>query len=311
MASKINHWTPTRIARQDGKTFAITGANSGIGLEAAKLLAGQGGRIIMLCRSPQRAESAAESIRERMSGGGTVDIVPMDLGNMTSIREGAEELGHLMTKLDALICNAGVMAPPERQQTADGFEVQFGTNHLGHFLLSGLLSAQIKAADGRFVAVSSTMHKAGLKRIRFEDPNWLQAYSPASAYAQSKLANALFVRELNNRLRKKDDAPRGYICHPGYAATALQTKETKGVVKNLMKVGNALTAQSAARGSWPTVLCAADTEAVAGKYYGPTGMFELRGPVGECRLAAQALDDEAGAKLWSLSEELTGHSWTP
>ena len=305
MASKINHWTPTRIARQDGKTFAITGANSGIGLEAAKLLAGQGGRIIM------RAEYAAERIRDGMSGSASVDIVPMDLGHMASIKEGAEALTHLAPKLDALICNAGVMAPPERQQTADGFEVQFGTNHLGHFLLAGLLSEQIKASDGRFIAVSSTMHKAGLKRIRFEDPNWQEAYSPAAAYAQSKLANALFIRELNNKLRDQGDTARGFICHPGYAATALQTKETKGAVKSLMKIGNALSAQSAARGSWPTVLCAAETEAVPGEYYGPTGMFELRGPVGECKLAAQARDDEAATKLWSLSEALTGHSWTP
>ena len=311
MASKINHWTPTRIARQDGKTFAITGANSGIGLEAAKLLAGQGGRIIMLCRSPQRAEKAAERIRENISGSAKVELVPMDLGSMTSIREGAEELGHIAPKLDALICNAGVMAPPERQQTADGFEVQFGTNHLGHFLLAGLVSEQIGRAKGRYVCVSSTMHKAGHKRIRFEDPNWQQAYSPAAAYAQSKLANALFVRELNNRLSRKAEPACGYICHPGYAATALQTKETRGAVKGLMQIGNALTAQSAERGSWPTVLCAVESEAVAGKYYGPTGMFELRGPVGECKLAAQALDDEAAAKLWDLSETLTGYSWTP
>lgn len=309
MASTLNHWTPTRLARQDGKTFAITGANSGIGLEAAKLLAGQGARVLMLCRSPQKAEQAAGAIRALMTGGASVEIIPMDLGNMASVREGAEEIVYQAPKIDALICNAGVMAPPTRQQTADGFEIQFGTNHLGHFLLCALLSEPVQAAEGRFVSVSSTMHKAGLKRIHMEDPNWQNSYRPAAAYAQSKLANALFVRELNNRKRANGEAECGYLCHPGYAATALQTKETKGVVKSLMKVGNTLSAQSAEKGSWPTVLCATDTEAVPGKYYGPTGLFELRGPVGECKLAPQARDDEAAAKLWALSEELTGQRW--
>ena len=310
MAARINHWSPSRLARQDGKTFAITGGNSGIGFEAAKLLAGAGGRVLILCRSPERAERAATDIRAAASGGGSVDTIELDLADMASIRASAEAVNEAAPKLDVLINNAGVMAPPKRKTTADGFEMQFGVNHLGHFLLAGLLAENVIAADGRFVAVSSTMHKAGLRRIRFEDPHWEKGYSSVNSYAQSKLANALFIRELNNRARKAGKPERGYICHPGYASTALQTKETVGFVKQMMAVGNALTAQSATRGSWPTVLCATDTEAVPGKYYGPRAFFEMRGPVGECRLARQARDDEAAARLWVLSEEATGHSWT-
>lgn len=309
MASKINHWSPTRLARQDGKTFVITGANSGIGFEAAKLLAGAGGRILMLCRNPARATAAAETLKVAASGSGKVETLQLDLSDMASIRACAEAVKATAPRIDALINNAGVMMPPKRNNTADGFEMQFGVNHLGHFLLAGLLADTVEAADGRFVAVSSTMHKAGLRRIRFEDPHWERGYNATSAYAQSKLANALFMRELNNRARDAGKPERGFICHPGYAATELQTKETVGLVKRVMAVGNALTAQSAARGSWPTVLCASDTEAQPGNYYGPVAMFEMRGPVGECKLASQAKDDEAAAKLWALSEEATGFTW--
>lgn len=309
--SVISNWTPTRLTRQDGKTFVITGANSGIGFEAAKLLAAQGGQILLVCRTLAKAEKAVSQIQASASGGGQAHIVQMDLGDMASIRDGAEAILQRAPRIDAFVANAGVMSPPKRQETTDGFEVQFGTNHLGHFLLAGLLSKSIEAGRGRYVSVSSTMHKVGLKRIRFEDPNWVTSYTPAAAYSQSKLANALFIRELNNKLKARGEDARGFICHPGYAATALQTKETRGLVKTLMSVGNSLMAQSAEKGGWPTVLCATNSEARPGAYYGPTGLFELRGPVGDCKLAPQALDDEAAAKLWTLSEELTGFSWTP
>lgn len=309
MRSSLENWTPGRLTRQDGKTFVITGANSGIGLEAAKILAGQGGTIVLVCRDVGRAEGAASEIKALASGGGGASIVQLDLGDMASIRAGADEIAQRAPKIDALISNAGIMAPPKRQETRDGYEMQFGVNHLGHFLFAGLLSENVLAAGGRFVSVSSTMHKAGLKRIRFEDPNWQDTYNAGSAYAQSKLANALFVRELNNRMSRINADPCGYICHPGYAATALQTKETKGVIKSLMAFGNGAMAQSAEKGSWPTALCAADAQAIPGHYYGPTGLLELRGPVGECKLAPQARDDEAATKLWALSEELTGHYW--
>lgn len=307
----LHHWTPARLTRQDGKLFVITGANSGIGFEAAKTLAAQGGHIILACRDKDRAEMAAAEIRKVATGGGAASPVQLDLGDMTSIRAGAEAIGKLAPKIDALILNAGIMAPPMRQETRDGFELQFGVNHLGHFLLAQLLGPNVAAGEGRFVSVSSTMHKGGLKRIRFEDPNWTSGYSAVNAYAQSKLANALFIRALNARSQAAGKAPNGYICHPGYAATALQTKETRGLVKKLMVVGNAISAQSAEKGGWPTALAAADSEAVAGQYYGPTAFLEMRGPVGVCNLAPQARDDEAAKKLWALSEELTDFARAP
>ena len=309
MVASLHNWTPARLSSQTGKTFLITGANSGIGLEAGALLIKQGGHVVLACRNEARAEVAAGQLKQVAGNGGRVSCVQLDLADMASIRAGAEKIVQIAPKLDALIANAGIMAPPQRQETRDGFEMQFGVNHLGHFLLAGLLAENVLAEQGRFVSVSSTMHKVGLKRIRFEDPNWTSGYDAAAAYSQSKLANALFIRELNRRMRVSGKSACGYIAHPGYAATALQTKETKGVVKSLMKVGNVLTAQSAQKGSWPTVLCAADAEAASGEYYGPTGMFELRGPVGVCKLAAQARDDEAAAKLWALSEALTDFSW--
>ena len=309
MVSPIRNWTPDRLTRLDGKTYVITGANSGIGFEAAKILAGQGGHVIMLCRDRSWADKARGQIESAVSGSGKVDLVLMDLGLMASVREGGEAVAALTPKIDGLILNAGIMAPPERQETADGFEMQIGVNHLGHFLLAGLLAEQVKAGKGRFVSVSSTMHKYGARRIRFDDLNWKGGYHPAQGYAQSKLANVFFIRELNNRLRAAGCAEAGYLAHPGYAATALQTKETRGAVRGLMKLGNALTAQSAARGSWPTVLAAADSEAEAGVYYGPTGAFELRGPVGVCKLAPHASDDDGAARLWAMSEEAVGHRW--
>lgn len=264
----------------------------------------------MACRDIGRAEAAAELVRAEAGGGGAASTVQMDLGSLASIRTGAEQIANQVEQIDGLVLNAGVLVPQGRTETQDGFEGQFGINHLGHFLLAGLLASKVEQAEGRFVSISSTMHKAGGKRIRFEDPNWKTEYKPAASYAQSKLANALFAREVNNRAAASGAKARAYICHPGYASTPLITKEVKGFASGVLRISNALSAQSPEKGSWPTVLCAAGSEAEPGKYYGPTGMFELRGPVGECKLAPHAQDDDAAAKLWTLSEELTGHSWT-
>ncbi len=309
MVSSLHDWTPDRLAYQDNKTFVITGGNSGIGFEAARLLVGCGARVLLACRSADKAETAIDVLKTSAKGDGRAEAIQLDLASLTSVRAAAEEIKDKAPHIHALINNAGIMAPPQRQITKDGFEAQFGTNHLGHFLLSALLADHVRAADGRIVAVSSTMHKAGLKRIRFEDLNWETKYAATAAYSQSKLANALFILELNTRLEAAGLKPFGYICHPGYAATALQTKETKGFVRSFMAFGNIVSAQSATRGSWPTVLAAADIDAVPGRYYGPTGFFELRGPVGECKLAHQAKDIDAANKLWTLSEEAVGHRW--
>jgi len=296
--------------RQDGQVFVITGANSGIGFEAAKLLAGQGGRVIMACRDLKDGARARAEVEAAASGSGAAELVHIDLADLGSVRTAAAEIAGRTDRIDALINNAGVLHPPSRQTTQDGFEMQFGVNHLGHFLWAGLLADQVAAANGRIVCVSSSMHKSGQKRIRFEDPHWTSEYSPASAYAQSKLANALFALELNTRAEAAGRAASAYICHPGYASTGLLKEGPGPVVRGLVSIGNALLAQSAERGAWPTVLCAADKDAIAGAYYGPTRMGELRGPVGECNLAMHARDTDAAAQLWALSEEAVGHRWT-
>lgn len=309
MANPIQQWTPSRLVRQDGQTFVITGANSGIGFEAAKLLIGQGGHVIMACRNMAAGAEAKAKIEAVASGSGSADLIQLDLASTASVRAGAEIIRGRTDKIDALVNNAGVLYPPGRQTTEDGFELQFGVNHLGHFLWSGLLSEQVAAANGRIVCVSSSMHKSGHKRIRFEDPHWTSDYGPGAAYAQSKLANALFALELNRRAEAQGRVANAYICHPGYASTSLLKEGPGAIVRGLVGIGDTLFAQSAERGAWPTVLCAADQDAVAGVYYGPTRMGELRGPVGECKLATQARDKDAAAKLWALSEELTGLSW--
>lgn len=309
MASAIHHWTPSRLVRQDGLTFVITGANSGIGFEAAKLLAAQGGHVILACRDMADGARAQAEVQSAATGSGGADLIHIDLASLTSVRAAATQVSERTGKIHALINNAGVLHPPGHQITEDGFEVQFGVNHLGHFLWTALLADRVDAAAGRIVCVSSSMHKSGLKRIRFEDPHWTSDYAPAPAYAQSKLANALFALELNARTKAAGRDENAYICHPGYASTGLLKEGPGPVVRGLVGIGNALFAQSAERGAWPTVLCAADQDAVAGAYYGPTRMGELRGPIGECKLADQARDAEAAAKLWTLSEEAVGHTW--
>ena len=309
-ANPIKNWTPSRLVRKDGQTFVVTGANGGIGFEAAKILARQGGRIIMACRNMTAGAQAKAEVEAAATGSGSAELVQLDLASLASVRAAATQIAERADKIDALVNNAGVLHPPGRQETEDGFELQFGVNHLGHFLLTGLLAEQVAAADGRIVCVSSGMHKAGLKRIRFEDPHWTSDYGPASAYAQSKLANALFALQLNTRSMAAGREPKAYICHPGYAATGILKEGPRALARALIGLGNALLAQSAERGAWPTVLCAADAGAEAGRYYGPTGMGELRGAVGECKLAEQAKDAEAAAKLWALSEEAVGHRWT-
>lgn len=300
----IANWTPDRLPSLKGKTFAITGANSGIGYGAAWRLAEAGADLVLLCRSRERGEGARAELEA--VGEGAARLILVDLASLASVRRAAPDLSAV--RLDGLILNAGIMAPPKRKTTEDGFELQFGVNHLGHFLLAALVFPALKPG-GRIVAVSSNMHKAGLKRIRFEDPHWTSGYKPMAGYAQSKLANALFIRELNTRLVAKGRAAAGYLCHPGYAATEIQNSEAGPFMRAIMNASERFMAQSADKGGWPTVLAAADPQAEPGTFYGPTGLFDLSGPVGVCQLAPQARNDIAAKKLWALSETATGHRW--
>lgn len=300
-------WTPARLARQDGKTFVITGANSGVGFEAAKLLASRGAHVVLACRDPAKAEAARLEVEAAGEGQARVSVIQLDLADLESVRAAAAAVLAAAPAIDGLINNAGVMAPPARQFTRQGAELHFGVNHLGHFLFAGLLFEAVERAGGRIAAVSSIAHRSG--RMRFDDIDFERRYAPMAAYAQSKLANMLFGAELERRLRRAGKQAAALTCHPGYSATNLQFSATGPLSRALYKLANPVLAQPAERGGWPHVLCVTDPEAKGGRYYGPTQRMETCGPVGECRPAPAARDGVAAHQLWALSEQRTGFIW--
>ena len=306
----LKNWTPKRLTDQTGKTFVMTGANSGIGFKASKRLVEAGGRVLMLCRNLDKAGAAARKLRQAANNEDAATLIQMDLASLNSVRDAAQTVLQEAPCIDALINNAGIMFPPRRETTREGFELQFGVNHLGHFLLTGLLKDRLLQSGGRIVTVSSLAHKFGLRRIRFKDPNWEKGYSPTVAYGQSKFANAMFGVELNRRLEAAQTLSRSLICHPGYSATNLQSTGPGRLAGLAMAPANLVLAQSADRGSWPILLCATDPDASGGRYYGPRQFGELRGAVGLCKMIGPARDKDAAAKLWALSEEAVGLSWS-
>ncbi len=286
-----NTWTAARLPRQDGRTVIVTGANSGIGFHAAKALAGVGARVVLAVRDVAKGEQAAAGMT------GTTEVRRLDLADLASVRGFAQAW---TGDIDVLVNNAGVMALPERR-TADGFEMQVGTNHLGHFALTGLLLAHV---TDRVVTVSSGAHRMG--KIALDDLNWeRREYQRWPAYGQSKLANLLFTLELQRRLHEAGSPVLAVAAHPGYAATNLQTRTEHRLQDALMAVGNRLMAQSDEAGSWPT-LYAATQDVPPAAYVGPDGFQEMRGHPTLVGRSAAATDPEVAARLWARSEELTG-----
>jgi NAD(P)-dependent dehydrogenase (short-subunit alcohol dehydrogenase family) len=287
-------WTADDLPRQDGRTFVVTGANSGIGLAAARELARAGGRVVLAVRDPARGEQAAATIA------GDAEVRRLDLADLASVRVFADAWD---APIDVLVNNAGVMATPE-QRTKDGFELQIGTNHLGHFALTNLLLPHV---TDRVVTVASGAHRAG--SIRFDDLNWERGrYQRWLAYGQSKLANLLFTLELQRRLAEAGSAVRAVAAHPGWAATNLQSHTASALQNALLAIGNRVWAQSDDMGALP-MLFAATQDIPGGSYVGPDGFAEQRGHprlVGRSRAAA---DEDAARRLWTLSEELTGTSF--
>ena len=302
--SGFNDWTPEQLPNLAGKTYLITGGNAGIGIEAAKMLATADANIIVACRNAEKAQQAIEDVS--VLGSGSCESVTIDLSSMASVRSAAAEVRERHQKLDGLINNAGIMQTPQTT-TVDGFELQLATNHLGHFLLAGLLFDLVEKAAGRFVVISSIAHKFGT--INFDDLMGTQNYSPTTAYSQSKLANLLFALELDRRLKAIGASASCIACHPGYSATQLQDTGPKGLLNSLYKLMNPLLAQPAYRGAIPTVLAAAGREAVPGAYYGPQSMGEARGRVSDAIVATRAQDLDVAARLWSVSEKLVQHDW--
>ena len=300
-------WGPDDLPDLSGRTIVVTGANSGLGLEASSMLAGAGAHVVLACRDPGRAASALASIRAQHPRA-SVETAALDLASLASVRSFAEAFAGAHDRLDVLLNNAGVMAVP-RRTTADGFELQLGTNHLGHFALTGLLLARLLAAPAaRVVNVSSTAHRTG--RMRFDDLQGETRYGPWAAYGQSKLANLLFTFELARRLEAAGATATSVAAHPGYAATNLQFEGPRmsgsRVNALLMSAANRLFAQDARGGALPLVYAAAAPDVKPGDYFGPGGFAEIWGPPKRVAASARAHDRESAARLWQLSEALTG-----
>lgn len=297
----IRHWTPEETPDLTGKTFLITGGNSGIGFEAAKTLATKNADVVIACRDEARGKAALADLVNR--GEGSCELLVMDLANTASIRAAAQQAKDRFETVTALINNAGVMQTP-KQQTVDGFERQLGTNHLGHVLWTALMIRRVDPWEGRVVTVSSIAHKFG--QIDFDNLMMASGYDATRAYSRSKLANLLYAQELHRRLQAAGSKIRSIACHPGYANTALQSKGPTGAYKVMYTFSNALIAQPARLGAWPTLLAATDERAVSGGYYGPTGFFDARGAVGDAQIERRARDEAVAKRLWEVSEELVG-----
>ena len=284
-------WTAADLPSQRGRIFIVTGANSGIGLPTARALAEAGAHVVLAVRDAAKGETVAASIA------GDTEVRRLDLADLTSVRAFADGW---QGDVDVLINNAGVMRTPERR-TADGFELQIGTNHLGHFALTNLL---LRHVTDRVVTVSSGAHRGG--SISLDDLNWQRRrYQRWAAYQQSKLANLLFTLELQRRLTAAGSPIRALAAHPGYAATNLQFRSERGIEDRVMGVANRLFAQTDEAGARPT-LFAASQDLPGASYVGPDGFAEQRGYPTLVGRTAAASDVEMAKRLWTLSEELTG-----
>ena len=289
-----SHWTATDLPDLHGRNIIITGANSGIGRAAASALSHAGGAVTLAVRDVAKGAAAAASMS------GTVVVRTLDLADLSSVRTFADSIDE---PIDILIDNAGVMAVPE-QRTVDGFEMQIGTNHLGHFALTNLLAPRV---TDRIVVVSSELHRRG--RIDLDDLNWeRRRYKAWDAYAQSKLANLLFVLELERRLQGCVSPVRALAVHPGYAATNLQRHTGRATLSVLTAIGNRLLAQSDVMGALPT-LYGATADVPGGSYIGPNGFRAMRGYPAFGVPSAEALDVASAVALWELSEQLTKVTW--
>lgn len=295
-------WTAEQIPDQRGRTAIVTGANSGLGLVVARELARAGAHVIMTSRDAERGARALDTIKAAHRAA-NVEVAPLDLASLASVKAFARRFrGH--GQIDLLVNNAGVMAAPQAR-TADGFELQFGTNHLGHFALTGLLMPAFKQRLGtRVVTVSSLNHK--LARMRFDDLQGEQHYSRWGAYAQSKLANLLFAYELDRKLQAAQLPIASVAAHPGYSATNLQFSGPVLQERIVLGFANRFLAQSAEMGALPILYAATDPDLRGGSYVGPDGLGEARGYPTLVQPSARAKDAGVANLLWQISEKLTG-----
>ncbi|WP_256487757.1 oxidoreductase [Haladaptatus sp. AB618] len=309
-ATTESNWTATNMPDQSGRTVIITGANSGLGLEATKAFARKGGHVVMACRSLDRANRARRKI-ESMVSDASLTVLELDLASQASIRQFGTEFESEFDRLDVLLNNAGIMMTPY-SMTEDGFERQLGVNHLGHFALTGLLLDHLVETDGetRVVTQSSIAHKSGSGEIHFDDLNGKQSYSRFEAYAQSKLANLLFTYELDRRLRAVGADTIAVAAHPGSSATELASGDTEmdtSVIQQIVrKFVNTFMTQSAVAGALPALYAATAANVDGGHYIGPGGLLEMRGNPTHVVSNATSYDHATARRLWEVSEELTG-----
>ncbi len=296
-------WDKTQIPILTGKTALVTGGNSGLGYEISLALAEKGAHVVMACRNMDKANQAAAHIRNQVATA-SLAIRELNLSELASVRRFAHAYEQQYPTLDLLINNAGIMAIPARQ-TADGFEMQLGTNHLGHFALTGLLLGPLMATPGaRVVTVSSGLHENAT--MNFTDLMGKQGYDKWKAYGQSKLANLLFAYELQRKFAAAGVNAISVGAHPGYAATNLQSGGESFIERMAMALGNRLIAQSATTGARPILYAATATDVRGCDYIGPTGFQGMRGAPGKMRSNAASYHAEIAAKLWDVSRKLTG-----
>jgi NAD(P)-dependent dehydrogenase (short-subunit alcohol dehydrogenase family) len=298
-------WTEADVGDLTGRTVLVTGGNSGIGAEAVRIFAEHGARVLLACRTPAKGEPVAA----RLAGAsGDVEVVRLDLADLSSVAAAADDVRDRTEQLDVLVNNAGIMATPFGR-TADGFELQLGTNHLGHFALTAhLVDHLLRAEAPRVVTVSSSAHRIG--RIDLDNLDGSRGYKPWEAYGQSKLANLLFTLELQRRADEAAVPLLATAAHPGYTATNLQTSGPRmarnPVGKLAMRLANLVVGQSAAMGALPTVRAAVDPDAPGAGYYGPSGPAEARGHPHLVGRRSAALNAELAQRLWEVSADLTG-----
>jgi NAD(P)-dependent dehydrogenase (short-subunit alcohol dehydrogenase family) len=301
-------WTTASMPDQSGRVALVTGANSGLGLVTARELARKGARVVLACRDLGKGEQARRGIQADVPDA-VIELEELDLASLDSVRALAERFRQAHGGLDLLVNNAGVMATP-RGRTRDGFELQLGTNHLGHFALTGLLLDTLEdRADARVVTVSSGAHRFG--RIAFDNLGGDRRYFRWRAYGQSKLANLLFALELDRRLRAAGSGVKSVAAHPGWAATNLQHSGPPKLDELVMSVGNRVIAQSDEMGALPTLYAATEPGLEGGAFIGPDGVAEQRGHPKRVSPSAAARDSEVARRLWEVSEKMTGVRFEP
>jgi len=306
--SAMTGWTTADLTPQTGKRFVITGATGGLGLETARALAGAGGEVLLTGRSAAKGAAALDAIRAAHSGA-VVDFAPCDMASLAAVNDFADRMVADGRPIDVLVNNAGVMAARTRALTVDGFEMQFGTNVVGHYLLTARLMPLLRAAPApRTVQLASLAHLRG--RLFLDDIHADRSYNSWARYEQSKLAMLMFAIELHRRSTAGGWGLTSLAAHPGLASTDLfGTDPNPGLYKRLRTRAIHMLCQSPAAGAWPQIMAAAAPDVTPGGYYGPTGFMEMRGQAGPARIAARARNPARAARLWHSLAEMTGAVW--